>query len=169
MSKYVANIGNQKPPEDDWSSSDEEDDNRLKQPQRIIDRGVQEKMGGISLSNMSQQVGVNHDKRRNVRTVEVDQKLSHTVMEVEKTAAHPSTMVNRTGDAGVNWDGGAVNSGVGLHDSQKPAKPSKVDIKNIRSKFSNKNVMNNNIGKVKPQIQKNFNKIKRNKVCNRYL
>merc|ERR1712130_830381 len=102
---------------------------------------------------MSQQVGMNHDKMRNVRTVQVDQKLSHTVMEVEKIAPHASQLVNRSGDAGVNWDGGAVNSGVELHDSQKPARPPKGEgFKNIRSKFSNNNnTGNNNFGKPKPQ------------------
>lgn len=156
MSKYAL-TKNIKPPEDDWSSSDDDDDNRTKDAQRVIKRDVLEKMDGMSLGQYSQQVASGHDKYVQRRTVTVDQKMSHTVMEVEKTEAHESTRVNRTGDSGVNWDGGVVDRGaVGVHDSQKPVKAQKVDMKGIRSRFNQPSQSGGNTGGKKPQIQDGF-------------
>lgn len=152
MSKYAANLGKVKPPEDDWSSSDDEDDNKTKAPQRVIKRDISERLGGVSLGGMSNQVASQHNSHVS-RTVQVDQALSHTVVPVESMAPHQSTLVNRQGDAGVNWDGGAVNSGIAVHDSQKPAVPSKGNIKDLKSKFSQKPGNSSNFKPKPKQIQ----------------
>jgi len=135
-----------RPPDDDWSESD--DDNSTPQQQntsvqRAIQRDVGERLNGMKLGEMSQKTAAQHHQQRTFakkNSVIIDQDdAQHRGDLNAKVPVHGSTLVNRAGDDGKNWENGGGVTSVEPHASQRPAVAPKASIKALRAKFNTKN------------------------------